>query len=85
MTRVVGTHFHQDNKLNTTMIISNRLADLDLNLIYQERIKVCMHDDSFNDSYTQARHLFSLRLLSMAGIGLLTLTYMLLMFLMLKV
>ena len=32
-TRIFGTHFHQEDKPQTTVNISNRLADLDLNLI----------------------------------------------------
>ena len=31
-TRVVGTHFHQDGTLKTTMNICNSLVDLDLKL-----------------------------------------------------
>ena len=33
LTGVVGTHFISDDKLKTTMNMSNRLVDLDLNLI----------------------------------------------------
>ena len=33
LTRVVGTNFHQDDMLKTTMNISNRLDDFDLNFI----------------------------------------------------
>ena len=33
LTRVVDTHFHQDDTLRTTMNLSNRSIDLDFNLI----------------------------------------------------